>query len=121
MSRCALTSPQMDKLFSTVGFPVYVACDLAWWPDFTTMAADKPLWKLVCRAQREIAALPEHGWRGRLMVIAMGPRVTRAIHTSAEKGYRPLDYQAFNRFHHGGKVRDQDIDSLRECLESGRR
>ncbi|MEJ8305434.1 hypothetical protein [Saccharibacillus sacchari] len=33
----------------------------------------------------------------------------------------PLDLQAFNRFHHGGKVREQDIQSLRESLADGLR
>ena len=31
----------------------------------------------------------------------------------------PLDYQAFNKFHHGGKVREQDIESLKACLKAG--
>jgi hypothetical protein len=32
----------------------------------------------------------------------------------------PLDYQAFNRFHHGGKVRAQDVEILHDCLAEGR-
>lgn len=34
---------------------------------------------------------------------------------------RPLDYQAFNRFHHGGKVHAQDVSALRDCLADGQR
>ncbi|KQV14521.1 MULTISPECIES: hypothetical protein [unclassified Kitasatospora] len=33
----------------------------------------------------------------------------------------PLDYQAFNRFYHGGKVHAQDVEGLRSCLAEGRR
>jgi hypothetical protein len=33
----------------------------------------------------------------------------------------PLDYQAFNRFHHGGKVSEQDLLVLKNCLEAGHR
>lgn len=65
--------------------------------------------------------LPRHGWRGRLMAAAMGPCVTRMVHTRAERELLPLDYQAFNRFHHGGKVRAQDMESMHDCVEEGQR
>src|SRR3546814_4008400 len=32
----------------------------------------------------------------------------------------PLDYQAFNRFHHGGKVLAQDVEVLEHSLAVGR-
>ncbi|MNW66774.1 hypothetical protein D3C74_452760 [compost metagenome] len=31
----------------------------------------------------------------------------------------PLDYQAFNRFHHGGKVRTQNVKSLENSISEG--
>jgi len=37
-----------------------------------------------------------------------------------ERDCLPVDYSAFNRFHHGGKVREQDIQVLRDVLASGR-
>jgi hypothetical protein len=32
----------------------------------------------------------------------------------------PLDWEAFNRFHHGGKVNGADQMLRRACLEKGR-
>jgi len=121
VSTCARMSKQMDEIFCTVAFPVYAACELSGWADVATVAADRELWGLACRAQREIAALPSHGWRGKLMAAVLGPRLTRTVHIRAERANLPLDYQAFNRFHHGGKVRAQDHDSLRDTLVEGRR
>jgi ketopantoate reductase PanE/ApbA-like protein len=121
VSRCARMSKQLDAILCTVAFPVYAACELSGWADFATVSADKELWGLACRAQREIASLPSYGWRGKLVAAALGPRVTRRMHLKAERTNLPLDYQAFNRFHHGGKVRAQDHESLRDTLVEGRR
>lgn len=50
----------------------------------------------------------------------MGSRVTANVHLKMESEMVPLDYQAFNKFHHGGKVREQDRESLKACLEAGK-
>lgn len=121
VSRCTGISPKLTGIYTTIAFPVYAACELAGWADFTTITRDGDLWNLACRAQREIAALPRNGWRGRLVGAVMGPAATRRMHTTAERDLLPLDYQAFNRFHHGGKVRAQDMRSLRDSLAEGRR
>ncbi|MFC7265579.1 ketopantoate reductase family protein [Streptomyces lutosisoli] len=121
VSRCALISRDLDEIFSDAGSPVYMAGAIAGWPDFTTLVADKELWRLTCRAQGEIMALPKNGFRGRLMARVMGPRTTAKVHIKMEKDMLPLDYQAFNRFHHGGKVHAQDVEGLRACLAEGRR
>ncbi|WP_243789037.1 hypothetical protein [Saccharopolyspora gloriosae] len=55
------------------------------------------------------------------MAAFMGPRVTEQVHRKSERDMLPLDYQAFNRVHHGGKVRTQDVESMRHCLVEGRR
>ena len=121
VSRCVRMSRPMDNIYNTIGFPVYAACELADYADFTTIAADKELWQLACRAQREIMTLPENGWRARLLAVVMGPRATRMVHVKSERDMLPLDYQAFNRFHHGGKVRAQDIASMHSSIDEGRR
>ena len=36
-----------------------------------------------------------------------------------EKQMLPLDFQEFNRYHHGGKVNAQDREHLRACLSRG--
>ncbi|MEE1800703.1 2-dehydropantoate 2-reductase N-terminal domain-containing protein [Streptomyces sp. JV176] len=121
VSRCLLMSRGLDEIFSDSGSPVYMAGAIAGWPDFTTLVADKELWRLACRAQGEIMALPKNGLRGKLMARLLGPRATAKVHLTMEREMLPLDYQAFNRFHHGGKVHAQDVEGLRTCLTEGRR
>ncbi|MEW1721091.1 2-dehydropantoate 2-reductase N-terminal domain-containing protein [Streptomyces sp. NPDC093109] len=121
VSRCARMSREMDSIFNTIGFPLYTAWEIAGWPDFATVAKNKELWKLTCAAQREIMTLPRNGWRGRLLALAMGPRMNAKVQINMERGTRPMDLAAFNRFHHGGKVRAQDIGAMYDSLEEGRR
>ncbi|SFE75343.1 Ketopantoate reductase [Paenibacillus algorifonticola] len=121
VSRCGQVSPAMFNIYSSIGFPVYAACDIAGWSDFSTVASNKELWRLAIRAQGEIAALPQHGLLGKFMALVMGPRMTAKVHIKMERDMLPLDYQAFNRFHHGGKVRAQDVESMRNSLAEGQR
>lgn len=121
VSRCGQMNSAMFNVISSAAFPVYAACDLAGWPDFSTLVANKEIWRLACRAQGEIMALPQHGLMGKLMVLFMGARMTAKIHLKLERDMLPLDYQAFNRFHHGGKVRAQDVEAMRNCLAEGQR
>ncbi len=121
VSRCGLMNPALVNTVSNAVFPMYAASEVAGWPDVATVVANKELWRLACRAQGEIIALPQHGWLGKLMALIMGPRVTANIHLRLERDMLPLDYQAFNRFQHGGKVRAQDVELLRDCVASGQR
>lgn len=121
VSRCSLVNPFLVNSASAF-LPVYMACEIAGWPkDFATVVADKELWRLACRAQGEIMALPQNGWLGRLMAMILGPRLTAYVHLSLQRELRPLDYQAFSRFQHGGKVRAQDVESLGIDLADGQR
>jgi hypothetical protein len=121
VSRCGLMNPALVTIFSNAGFPVYAASEIAGWPNVATVVANKELWRLACRAQGEIMALPQHGWLGKLMALMAGSRGTANAHLQMERELLPLDYQAFNRFHHGGKVRAQNIEALRDCLAEGQR
>ncbi|OMF17859.1 ketopantoate reductase [Paenibacillus amylolyticus] len=121
VSRCGRVSPAMFNIYSSIGFPVYAACDILGWPPFSTVIANTELWQLACRAQGEIAALPSHGLVGKMMGVVMGARMTAKIQLNMERDMLPLDYQAFNRFHHGGKVRTQDVESLRNSIIEGQR
>ncbi|CAN7361374.1 hypothetical protein LJR153_002169 [Paenibacillus sp. LjRoot153] len=119
VSRCGQVSPSMFNVYSSVGFPVYAACDILGWPNFSSIITNKELWDLACRAQIEIATLPKHGLSGKLIGLMMNSYMTAKIHLKMERDMLPLDYQAFNRFHHGGKVRTQDVQSLRDSIAEG--
>ncbi|WP_260470474.1 hypothetical protein [Streptomyces sp. RP5T] len=99
---------------------MYAAAELAVWPDFTALVQDEELWNLACRAQAEIMTLPRYGQAGEHMAKAMGPRETARTHQAIEADVLPLDYQAFDRFHHGGKVRAQDVETMYDCLAERR-
>jgi Ketopantoate reductase PanE/ApbA len=121
VSCCGLMNPRLVTIFSNAGFPVYAASEIAGWPPVGTLVANKDLWRLACRTQGEIMVLPQHGWLGKVMALLAGPRGTANAHLQMEREVLPLDYQAFNRFHHGGKVRAQNIEALHDCLGEGQR
>ncbi|MFC5471198.1 ketopantoate reductase family protein [Cohnella suwonensis] len=121
VSRCGQISPALFNIFSCIAFPAYAACDIMGWPDFSKVVANKELWRLAIRAQGEISALPQHGLLGRLMALFLRPSMMAKVHIKMERDMLPLDYQAFNRFHHGGKVRTQDVESMQNSLAEGQR
>ena len=121
VSRCLTLNSKLVDVGALSLFPVYLAGHIAGWPRVAALVADEELWQLACRAQSEIAALPQHGWLGKMATLAMGPRATAKLHLKMERDMLPLDYQEFNRFHHGGKVQAQDVELLRSCLADGQR
>jgi hypothetical protein len=121
VSKCARFSKDMSSIFSTIAFPVYVAFELEGWADIATVTRNRHLWRLACRAQKEILTLPQHGWRGKAMSLVIGPRVNKMVHVKSERDMLPMDSPAFERFHHGGKVRAQGVESMYRSLDEGRR
>ena len=91
----------------------------AGWPDAVTLAADRELMTLGAQAMAEILALPEHGWRGKLASLVVGRKTLAKKLVDMERQCRPLDYTAFNRFHHGGKVRAQNLLVMQRCRAAG--
>jgi hypothetical protein len=120
ISRCQTVRQQLYTMFTRAAFPTFAAFDLAGWPDAETMAECDELATLCCRAIREIMRLPEHGLAGKLGGLLMSRKIWARTNVRTERNALPVDYQAFNRFHHGGKVREQDIGVMRQSLESGR-
>ncbi|MBB2948775.1 hypothetical protein FB565_008561 [Actinoplanes lutulentus] len=121
VSRVGFLPAKVADVVGSAVFTIYAACDVAGWPPVADVVADRELWQLAVRAQREILRLPRNGWFGTVAAAVMGSRVTASIHVKQEKDMRPLDVAAFNRFHHGGKVRAQDMDVLRDFAAEGQR
>jgi len=119
ISRCILVKPQMMNIFSTMVFPIYAAFDIMDWQKVSEVVANKELWKLAVRAQREVLSLPKNGFLGKAMAIIFGNLSTAYLHNSLEKNSQPINYQEFNRFHHGGKVRPQNIETLKLSVIEG--
>ncbi|GAA2551936.1 hypothetical protein GCM10010435_22650 [Winogradskya consettensis] len=121
VSRCGFMSPKIADVVGSAVFTIYAAWDIAGWPPIGTVVADRELWSLACRAQREILTLPRNRAVGKVAGALLGPRLTAAIHQGQQKQMLPLDTAAFNRFHHGGKVKAQDTRVLRDFAAEGER
>ena len=119
VSKGIVMKPDVFAIMSTAFFPMTAMCDLAGWPDAATMIADKPLMRLGAAAMREVIALPGHGWMGRLAAPVMRRATLGMVLKKMEQDSLPLDFHAFNAFHHGGKVREQDIDVMKDCIATG--
>ncbi|TGD71909.1 ketopantoate reductase [Mangrovimicrobium sediminis] len=99
--------------------PFTVSCELAGWPDMDTLVADRELWRLCCQAQREIMRLKQHGLQGKLMALFMSDKRMEKLMRDSERDAAPMGFAAFNRFHHGGKVLEQNVQILENCLSLG--
>ena len=119
VSKCIVMSPTLFEIMSTAFFPMTAMCDLAGWPDARTMSENASLMMLGSAAMREVISLPKNGWLGRLASPFLRSTSLAALLKKMEKDSLPLDFHAFNRFHHGGKVREQDIQAMKHSIAAG--
>jgi len=119
ISKCVIMNPDIFNILSTAFFPLTAVCDLAGWPDAAAMTTNAELMRLCSSSMREISALPQYGFIVKLVSLMIWAPVVGILLKKLEKDSLPLDFHAFNKFHHGGKVRAQDIDVMRACAQSG--
>jgi len=119
VSNGIVMSPTLFEIMSTAFFPMTAMCDLAGWPDARTMSENTSLMRLGSAAMREVISLPKNGWLGRLASHFLRQATLATLLKKMERDSLPLDFHAFNRFHHGGKVRDQDIQAMKYSIASG--
>ncbi|MEL7199828.1 MAG: 2-dehydropantoate 2-reductase N-terminal domain-containing protein [Pseudomonadota bacterium] len=104
-----------DSMFCFLA-PSFVALEIEGWPELEQMYA-KENWKLAQKATAEIFALPQHGFLGKVVGAIVGPfNLLTKTWKGMERDASPLDFRAFNKFHHGGKVLQQDLDIARDIL-----
>jgi ketopantoate reductase len=119
VSHCMIMNKTVFAMFSKIPFPLFAVSELAGWPALTELAKNKPLRALHGQAVREIARLSDHGLTGKAAALALTDGIALKIWTATEKSTLPMDFVAFNKFHHGGKVKSQDILVMRECVALG--
>jgi len=119
ISKCSVVPDKLYATFTSSIFAIMAMFDLAGWPDAETMAKDHELMSLGSAAMKEIMRLPEHGLLGKLGSLIISPRRLAKNNLKMENDCLPVDYSAFNKFHHGGKVREQDMAVLRRSLKTG--
>lgn len=120
VSKCSMIPAALYATFTSSTFANFAIFDMAGWPDAETLAKNEELMTLGSNAMKEIMALPEHGFLGKVMSWMQSPRQLAKSNIKTEQTALPVDYSAFSGFHHGGKVREQDIGVLRHSLESGK-
>jgi hypothetical protein len=88
---------------------------------FAHLRGNHDLWSLMLRAQSEILALPRYGWKGWFMSFVLKGWAVEKLNTPLVEGAKPMKFEEFNMFHHGGKVMKQDIRTLEDILREGER
>ena len=119
VDRCVMVSPAFYAVFTSVFFAFTLASELADWPDAEGFSRHPGELALAAAAMKEIAGLSLFGITGRKVQAALSAELLGQMHAGMEAGLRPLDFTAFNRYHHGGKVLAQDVGVLRDCLAKG--
>lgn len=119
VDRVVVASPDFYAVFTSVFFAFTLASELAGWPDAAGFADHPAELSLAVSAMREIAALPRFGRTGAKVRAALSQTLVTGMQTGMEAGLRPLDFTAFNRYHHGGKVLAQDVQVLRDAFADG--
>ena len=99
-------------------FAVFAASELMDWPRFAGISKGD-YWSKATAAVKEIYGLGVCGVSGQQKAAGTTEAVLEMTFAGMEKALLPLDMQAFNRFHHGGKVNHQDRALLRGCLAMG--
>lgn len=116
---CALLAPHLYSMGTNLFFSFTVAAELDGWRGIDDLVANKPLWRACCKSQREIMRLSQWGLTGKIAALVSTNKKIRTQLIDNETAMRPMDFMAFNRFHHGGKVVEQDTQILQRCIDIG--
>lgn len=119
VSSCQIMKRQEFAMMTKFQFPVLAASELLGWPHAKDLGNNKELWALTVRSVQEIQSFEEHGATGKAAQAATNAEGLLEIWSSMEQATLPLDFAAFNKVHHGGKVRAQDIELLKDCVKVG--
>ncbi|KAI2777762.1 hypothetical protein F4815DRAFT_479893 [Daldinia loculata] len=118
ISRCAVKPALESAVSINPLFPVFAACELMDWPKFRDIDGEE-LWSLVVASVREIQELDIHGELGKQAARTTTEAGLAASLAAWEKHMIPFDLQAFNRFHHGEKLKAQGREHLQVCISYG--
>ncbi len=116
---CKLMPPKVYATFSNTFFPFTVACELTGWNGTDALVNNREMWQLCCDAQREIMGLKQHGFMGKIFSWLMNNAKLEKMMRDMERTAAPMGFTQFNRFHHGGKVLEQDVQIMANCAAAG--
>jgi hypothetical protein len=121
ISCCQIMKRQEFAMMTLLMFPVFAVSELLGWAYAKDLGNNKELWALTVRSVQEIQGFEEHGPAAKAAQATTTGDGLLKMWTSLEQAALPLDFAGFNKFHHGCKVRAQDIDLLKDCVKVGER
>jgi hypothetical protein len=119
IAKCAVVSPEQFALQSRAMFPLFALSEMLGWPPADRLTQDAELWSLTVEAVRAIQGLREHGEAGRTAAAALTRDSLIRMWKQIEMMSLPLDWQAFNAYQHGDRVKAADKLLLEGCIARG--
>ncbi|KAF5699261.1 hypothetical protein FMUND_14841 [Fusarium mundagurra] len=119
VSNCVVWSPEPTALTICPMFALFIGLELLGWPKIKDIDTESKVWKLTIAAAKEIQMLGVCGEAGIQTAEATSEDSFVQMFAYLEEKLRPPDFQAFNRFHHGGKVVKQDRMHIERCISQG--
>ncbi|EMT74373.1 hypothetical protein FOC4_g10002486 [Fusarium odoratissimum] len=119
VSNCVVWSPAQSALTIFPLFAVFIGLELLGWPKTEDIDTESEVWKLTTAAAKEIQTLDICGEAGTQAALATTESTFVQMSAYLDEKLRPLDYHAFNRYHHGGKVIEQDRMHIERCISQG--
>jgi len=116
-SPCARLPNELFQLNTTLFLPHMLACDIAGWPASEELVQMTEVWHLYCEASREIMRLPIFGASGESMLRNSSNDELAEQLLARTEALKPFDIDAFNQFHHGGKMKAQNELMFADCIE----
>ena len=119
VAKCKRIPLRLYETFTNAFVPFIAASDINGWQGPESVMADQELWELSCHAQREIMGMKRNGLVGKLFALMMTDNRQKKMIQDGVLEAEPMGYTAFNRFHHGGKVREQNMQILANLAAAG--
>lgn len=114
-------APAAAQAIGVSGMAPTLAWGLLGWRSLDEVDASDEIWQLGVNAMREIQRLSALGPAGQAAAEQTTPEGVLEMFRQMTQLAKPLDFPAFNAYHHGGKVNPQDrafIDDARQRGEA---
>ena len=111
--------PESAARAAVTGVVPVMALEALGWKKLKDIEATDEVWRLGVEAQREFQSLSIFGAEANTSADSRTAEgVLKMFHHLIDAS-RPMDFDAFNKYHHGGKVNQQDREVFREALKLG--
>ncbi|CVL03466.1 uncharacterized protein FMAN_15179 [Fusarium mangiferae] len=119
VSNCVVWSPAQSALTIFPLFAIFIGLEVLGWPKTEDIGTESEVWRLTTAAAKEIQTLDICGEAGTQAALSTTENTFVQMSAYLDEKLRPLDYHAFNRYHHGGKVIEQDRMHIERCISQG--